>query len=155
MFVRPNHRPSPLSFHTPISWTPLLTTTALFSIITALVVVALDSRRPGAMPAPTAEATPSPAAAVYESPLKLKVSSQKQHIEIRWDHEASVIQKADKGLIKITEGEMSELIPLDRRELQDGYVAYTAMTNDVRIRLEIIASDGKSISESARVVAIP
>ncbi len=156
MFVKPNQRPSPLAFHSPISWTPLLTTTALFSIVTALVIVALDSGNPGAVSNSNPEATPPHASvAAYESPLKLKVSSQKQHVEIRWDHEASVIQKADKGILKITEGEMSELIPLDRRELGDGYVAYTALTNDVQIRLEVIGIDGKSVSESARVIAVP
>ncbi len=128
----------------------LLTTTALFSIGTAAVLVGLDSRQPATAAAASVQAT-----AGYESPLGLKVTSRKQQLEIRWDHALRAVLNGSKGVIKITEGEMTELIPLDRHDLQDGYVSYTAMTNDVRIRFEVNQPDGTSVTESARVVSIP
>jgi hypothetical protein len=151
-----NHAPvlvrkAPIAaFQDQVPWMRLLTTTALFSIVTGALLVALDSRRP---PAPTAPAVQT--AAQYESPLGLKVTTRKQQVEIRWNHDCQAVRGADKGFMKITEGEMTELIPLDRRDLQDGFVAYTAMTNDVRIRFEVNQRDGSSLTESARVVTIP
>jgi len=131
----------------PYSWMPLLATTALFSIATAAVI--MRSEFSHAVAAASVENT------VNQSPLGLKVASRKQQVDIRWDHECAAIVRADKGIMKITEGEMSEVIPLDRRDLRDGSVSYTPMTNDVRIRLEILGPGGASVSESARVVAIP
>lgn len=136
----------------PISWMGLLATTALFSIGTSAVLMGLDSRHPATAMAAAAAA---PATAAFASPLGLKVISRKQQVEIRWDHEKRAVLNAGKGLIKITEGEMTELIPLDLRDLRDGYVSYTSMTNDVRIRFEVSEADGTSVTESARVVAIP
>jgi hypothetical protein len=135
-------------FSEPISWMRLLTTTALFSIGTAAVLAGLDTRHPAA-------AAKVPATAGYESPLGLKVTSRKQQLEIRWDHALGAVLNGGKAVIKITEGEMTELIPMDRNDLQDGYVSYTPMTNDVRIRFEVNQADGTSVTESARVVAIP
>jgi hypothetical protein len=139
-----------ITFNEPMSWMRLLMTTALFSIATSAVVVGLESRHAATTAAAAAQIT-----AGYESPLGLKVTSRKQQLEIRWDHELRAVLNAGKGLIKITEGEMTELIPLDRGDLRDGYVSYTALTNDVRIRFEVNQADGTSVTESARVVAIP
>jgi hypothetical protein len=90
-----------------------------------------------------------------ESPLGLRVVVQTGQLEIRWDRELGAIQRAEQGQLTITEGEMSEVIPFNHFDLQDGYVAYTPMTNDVQIRLEVVGPGGASASESARVVAIP
>jgi hypothetical protein len=130
----------------PYSWMPLLATTALFSIATAGVILRSESRHSAAA---SVEHT------VQQSQLGLKVASHKQQVDIRWDHECPAIVHADKGIMKVTEGEMSEVIPLDRRDLRDGSVSYSPMTNDVRIRLEVMEPDGATVSESARVVAIP
>jgi hypothetical protein len=137
-------------FQDQVPWMRLLTTTALFSIVTGALLVGFDSRRP---PAPTAPAVQT--AVQYESPLGLMVTARKQQVEIRWNHDCQAVRGADKGSMKITEGEMTELIPLDRRDLQDGFVAYTAMTNDVRVRFEVTQRDRSSVTESARVVAVP
>jgi hypothetical protein len=128
----------------------LLTTTALFSIATSAILVALDSKHPAsAAPAPVQTTAP------YQSPLGLRVTARKQQVEIRWDHDSLAALKPVKGLVKITEGEITKLIPLDWRDLQDGYVSSAPLTNDVEVRFEITRADGSSVTESARVVAIP
>jgi hypothetical protein len=134
----------------PISWMRLLTTTALFSIATSAILVALDSKHP-------ASAAPAPVQtkAAYQSPLGLRVTARKQQLEIRWDRDSLAALKPVKGLVKITEGEMTKLIPLDWRDLQDGYIFYSLLTNNVGVRFEITREDGSSVTESARVVAIP
>ena len=126
-----------MAFSRPFSWIRVLTTTAVLSIGTVALLVGLDARHPTVPP------TAAPTVTVqYESPLGLRVTARKQQVEIRWDHSSRAVVGADKGLIRMIEGEMAELIPLDRRDLQDGYVAYTPMTNDVKIRLEVSERDG-------------
>ncbi len=133
-----------------VSWIRLLTTTALFSIATGAILMGLDSNH---VEAPAA--APAKTTAEYRSPLGLRVSARKQQVDIRWDHDLVARLPSNKGLMKITEGEMTKLIPLDSRDLQDGYVAYSALTNDVRVRLEVTCVDGTLVTESARVVVVP
>jgi len=140
------------TFRQPISWMGLLTTTAVFSIVTGAVVVGFDSKHPTSAAASTTVET---ASATSQSPLGLRVTSRKQQVEIRWDHNSRPVTNASKAVMKITEGETTELIRLDHRDLQDGFVSYTPMTKEVQVRFVVIAPDGTSVSESARVVAIP
>ena len=140
------------TFKQPISWMGLLTTTAVFSVVTGAVVVGFDSKRPTSAAASTTVET---ASATSQSPLGLRVTSRKQQVEIRWDHNSRPVTNASKAVMKITEGETTELIRLDHRDLQDGFVSYTPMTKEVQVRFVVIAPDGTSVSESARVVAIP
>jgi len=140
------------TFRQPISWMGLLTTTAVFSVVTGAVVVGFDSKHPTSAAASTTVET---ASATSQSPLGLRVTSRKQQVEIRWDHNSRPVTNASKAVMKITEGETTELIRLDHRDLQDGFVSYTPMTKEVQVRFDVIAPDGTSVSESARVVAIP
>ncbi len=136
-------------FREPIPWIRLLTTAALFSVATGALLIGPESRKPATPAAAAVQTTGG-----YESPLGLKVTSRKQQVEIRWDHDLPAMSHADKGLLKITEGAMTELVQLDQRDLRDGHVSYTAMTNAVGIRFEVVARDGTRVTESAQVVAI-
>jgi hypothetical protein len=121
----------------------LLITTALFSLATGAILMRLDFG-----PAvPTASAS-------QISQLGLRATAQKQQVEIRWDHVAVAALNPVKGLLKITEGDNIKLIPLDLRDLQDGFVSYQALTSEVRVNFEVTDASGGSVSESARVVAI-
>ena len=148
--LQSHHAPKPVSKRRQeASWTRLLITTALFSIATSAILVALGSKHP-------ASAAPAPVQTTsHQSPLGLRVTTRKQQVEIRWDHNSLAVLKPVKGLVKITEGEMTKLIPLDWRDLQDGSVSYAPLTNDVGVRFEITRADSSSVTESARVVAIP
>ena len=126
--------------HDTSSWMRLLITTALFSLVTGAILMGLD----------IGPATP----AAPLSQLGLRVSAQKQQVEIRWDHVAVAALNPVKGLLKITEGESNKSISLDRSDLQDGFVSYLASTNEVRVSFEVTEASGVSVSESARVVAI-
>jgi hypothetical protein len=143
-------KPRQAVYRGPIAWRRLLATTVLFSLATGAILVALESRHPEP---PGAEAAGNTAA--YQSPMGLRVAIRKQQVEIRWDHDLVAALKPGKGLIRITEGETTKLIPLDWRDLQDGSVSYKPLTSDVHVRFEIIEADGVGISESTRVVAIP
>jgi hypothetical protein len=138
------------SYQEQVTWMRLLATTALFSIATGAMLITLDSNH-----AATPITAPAKTAAEYRSPLGLRVTTRKQQVDIRWDHDSVAALKSGKGLLKIVEGQMAKLIPLDSRDLQDGYVSYTPLTNDVWVRLEVTRADGTSVSESARVVVVP
>jgi hypothetical protein len=127
----------------------LLATTALFTIVTGAILVALDSNHPATAAASTVVASTD------QSPLGLKVNIRKQQMEIRWDHDSVAALRPAKGLMKITEGETTKLIPMDWRDLQDGSVSYMPLTNDVRVRLDVTGADGFLVTESARAISVP
>jgi hypothetical protein len=128
----------------------LLTTAVLFTIATGAILIAWDSNRSNS-PAVASAVTE----AEHQSLLGLRVTTRKQQLDVRWDHDLVARLQSSKGLMKITEGEMTKLIPLDSRDLQDGSVSYAPLTNDVRVRFEVTLADGTLVTESARVVAVP
>jgi hypothetical protein len=85
----------------------------------------------------------------------LRVACKPQQVEVYWDHDSDVIHTAEKGVMRIWDGGISEVLPFDNRQLQDGSVVYRPQTNDVTVRLEVIGHDGHTISESVRAVAVP
>jgi hypothetical protein len=141
--------PQAIGFHSagePSSfWLRLLPTFALFGLVTAGIQMLWPSRTAGATQATSDEA----------SRLGLKVAVQPQQLEIHWDRRSTRILAAEKGVIEIAEGDVTEKIPIDSQDLRDGFVAYTPKTNDVSIRFEVSGADGDSTTESVRVVAIP
>jgi hypothetical protein len=143
-------KPRQAAYWEPIAWRRLLVTTALFSVVTAAILMALDSRHSAPPVAEPVENTTG-----SQSPMGLRVITRKQQMEIRWDHDLVAALRPGNGLMRITEGERTKLIPLDRRDLQDGSVSYTPLTSDVHVRFEIIGADGVRITESTRVAAIP
>jgi hypothetical protein len=133
-----------------IRWSRLLPTAAIAILGVGAIQMASDSKATvSAAQAPVSEA------AAYETPLGLKVTSRPHQLEIRWNRTASAVTAAAQGAISISEAGVTEAVPFDARELQEGYVAYTPKTNDVSIRLEVTARDGAATAESIRVVAIP
>ena len=128
-------------------WLRLLPTFALFAVVTAGIQL---------LPSPWPRTTQTAEIASGDaSPLGLNVAVQPQQLDIRWNHSSTQILAAEKVVLEIMEGDVSEKIPLDRQERRDGYVAYTPKTNDVYVRLVVNAADNKSSTESVRVVAIP
>jgi hypothetical protein len=140
-----------------IRWSRLWPTAAL--VVTGIVAIQAVWNSRGTTSAdsapPVEVTTPATAAATYETPLGLKVSSEPHLLEIRWNRAASAIAASVKGTMRISEAGVTEAVPVDARELREGFVAYTPKTNDVGIRFEVTAADGAATTESIRVVAIP
>jgi hypothetical protein len=132
-------------------WLRLLPTIAVAIVAIILPSVLLDSRKPAATQ-PAAPVVPPPN---YDRPLGLKVTSKSQQVEILWDHGSKAIQEADKAVLRITDGNVTEAVPFDSRQLQDGALVYKPWTNDVSVRMEVNERDGRQVSESIRVVATP
>ncbi|MBZ5609046.1 MAG: hypothetical protein LAP38_12365 [Acidobacteriia bacterium] len=137
-------------------WARLLPTAALAIASVVLLLVLGDRGRTAVRTAPAAESVTTPAtAASYASPLGLRVTSKPQQLQVYWNRDAAAIHDASKGVMKVSDGEVSEVIPFDVRQLQDGYLVYRPQTNDVSVRLEVDQRNGQPVSESVRVVAMP
>ena len=134
----------------PRRWLRLMPTigVAMFAIVLAGFILDVNSARQ----AKKLSAAPS---SVDSSPLGLSVTSESQQLEILWNHTSSAIHDAENATIRISDGDLSEAVPFDARQLQDGSLVYRPRTNDVSIRMEVHERDGKQVSESMRAVAIP
>lgn len=130
----------------PIRWWKLLPTAALFT----LGAIAAQSAWDGHAAARTA--APAAIVADYDAPLGLEVASRSHQLEIRWNHSAQAVRAAERAEMMITEGGVTEVIPIEKDQLLDGSVAYTPQTNDVSIRIQLKAADGSATSESIRAV---
>ena len=100
-------------------------------------------------------ATPAPAAVSIPTGLGLTVTSRPHQLEIRWNRQSAAIAESARGVMKITESGISQVVPFDQRELREGYVAYTPTTSDVSIRFEVTGKDGSTTTDSIRSIAIP
>jgi hypothetical protein len=131
-------------------WWQLLPTAALFTLGTIAAQTALDRKA-------VTPVSPSEITASYEAPLGLKVTSLPHQLQVRWNHDSPAIRAAEKGEIRIAEGDVvvTQVIPIDRQQLLNGYVAYTPLTNDVSISFEVKTPDGRRTTESIRAVAMP
>ena len=87
--------------------------------------------------------------------LGLQVVSREKQLEIHWNHDATPIRNAAKGVMRISDGGVQEVMEFDATQLRDGAVAYSPTSNDVTVRLEVNSVDGTTSSESIRSVAIP
>jgi hypothetical protein len=131
-----------------IRWSRLLPTAALMVICIGALQLATNSNR-------TVAAAPALTEPGNETRLGLTLTTRPHQLEIRWNRESAAIAACDKGVMRITDNGITEVVPFDQGQLRDGYVAYTPKTNDVSIRLEVTGQDGGATSESIRSVAIP
>ncbi len=141
-------------------WLRLLPTTALATLAVVTAILLADSRQnPAAASTAKAQmvsqAQPAPPVKTYDSPLGLRVTSKPEQLQVYWDRDSPPVRHAVKGVMQVSDGDLSEMIPFDTRQLQDGYLAYRPVTNDVSVRLELEQDGGQRVSESVRVVATP
>jgi hypothetical protein len=130
----------------PSVWLRLLLSLGFLAILAGAIQMFWPSQSPNAPPAKGATAADI-------SPLGLKVTSRPHQLEIRWNHDSAQILGAEKAIISISEGDLTERIPVNSQELREGYVAYSPRTSEVNIHFEAIGPGGRITTESVRVVA--
>ena len=143
-----------------IRWSHLLPTAALVVIgICAIQIATSPKHSVSAAPAQSlsgaSEASFGPSSSNVPGVLGLNVTARPRQLEVRWNSEADSIKQSERGVMKITDNGVTQVIPISERELRDGYVAYTPTTNDVRITFDVTTPGGKTVTESIRAVAIP
>lgn len=144
----PNLEPRPSLAKEAIRWWQLLPTVALFTVGTLAIQTSLEARS-------GTPVTVAGIAARSETALGLKVTLVANKLEIRWKHNSKAIQSAERAVMKISEpGALAtEVVPIDKRQLLTGYVAYTPLTNDISIQFDVKESDGSTTTESVSVEA--
>ena len=125
-------------------WFRLVPTIGFFILGTA-VLESVTTGSPPSLPV---------ARPVRESTLGFMVASRSHELEIFWNRDAPQVAGAEKATLKIYDGNVTEVVNLDRNDLHDGFVAYIPKTNDVGVRFEV-SEHGATTTESARIVAVP
>jgi hypothetical protein len=140
---------SSIRFTSSVPWVRLLPTAAL-----AILTVVLGNAVVDAWRAPTAHATVVTASR-NSSPLKLRAWMGDEQMEISWDHDSAVVKEAEHAMLEILDGEVTESVPFESKQLQDGVLVYRPHTNDVSVRMEVEGHAGQKITESVRAVRRP
>jgi hypothetical protein len=78
----------------------------------------------------------------------LSMVQKGESLHLRWDREAPAIRFADRGRLRIQDGQYSKSVDLDRGALQNGSVIYPPVSDSVTLRLEIVTKSGSSLVET-------
>ncbi|MGH9628105.1 MAG: hypothetical protein ACRD7E_07165, partial [Bryobacteraceae bacterium] len=93
-----------------------------------------------------------PQASAVASPIGLKVERDGNDLLMSWNRSANGITTAQRGVLSITDGYDRKSMDLDTRQLQTGRVLYSPVSRDVFFEFEVFLPDGRSLSESIRVL---
>ena len=80
--------------------------------------------------------------------LSLSATPSAGSIHVRWDRASPVIQKAQRGVLVITENSKQKSVALDAGYLRNGSVIYRRASDNVRFRLEVFTSENVSVCET-------
>lgn len=83
----------------------------------------------------------------------LKVEPSGQDLQVEWNQNADVPDRAVGGLLTITDGSSRLERDLDPSELRSGKILYTPVTDDVVVRLQQVnMNSARPVSETVRIV---
>ena len=85
--------------------------------------------------------------------LTVHLTDSAAQLRIAWDREAGPIRDAKVGYVEIGDGGQVERVDLDARQLQIGYVNHQRQSNQVTVRLVVMADGGAPVEDVARFVA--
>ncbi len=80
--------------------------------------------------------------------LMLTVIEYGDNLHLSWDRQAGAIADAERGEVKIIDGEQSRTIALSAAQLRQASIVYRKVTPRVRFRLEVFLKNRRSVSES-------
>jgi hypothetical protein len=126
-------------------WLPVFNTAAIAMILTGTGVVALENSHGAPLHLGGERQRAS-----QESVLGLQATARAGQVVIQWNRQAPAILGAQKAVLRIQDGGMTDVTHLDPRQLRDGSVAYKPSTTNVDIRLDVKTGDGSTETESAQ-----
>jgi hypothetical protein len=80
--------------------------------------------------------------------LNLSVSKQGNDLLVKWDRTALATRTASKGSLTIEDGNYRKVVQWSAQDLQSGSVVYPPVSNNVKIRLEVVLSGRDSLVET-------
>jgi TonB family protein len=84
--------------------------------------------------------------------LALRIERSGGQLVLQWNREAEVLLDAQRATLTIVDGDHTEEVPVEPAQLRSGSIVYAPATGDVLFRLEVVSREGKSVSESVRVL---
>jgi len=130
-----------------VPWVRLIPTMGVAILTVVLLNAAVD-----AWHAPAGRASLPPP---NTSRLHLRARMGAEQMEVSWDHDSAAIREAERGNLQILDGDVTESVPFEPAQLQDGVLVYRPRSNDVSVRMEVSERSGEKISESVRAVRTP
>jgi TonB family protein len=124
------------------AWIPLSIGAAILSGVLLATLWRHVSHSGSASPSAAAVA-PAPSLI----PIHLNVKREGPEWNLTWNQASELIERADRGAIRIYDGPSSWELPLDRNELRTGSIRYLPKSGQVKFQLQIFLSNG-SVSES-------
>ena len=97
--------------------------------------------------------TKPPAAGPAPLAMALRVTLENGSLHLRWDRNSPLVRNAAAGIVWIDDGEKQRRLDLRPADLTEGSIQYWPSSSEVRFRLELLASQGKT--ESVRAAGIP
>jgi hypothetical protein len=81
--------------------------------------------------------------------IGLQVSRAQDTVRLTWNHSAAAIQKADRGILLIREGELTRELQIAAPELKSGSILYHHLGPEVLFRMELLLTDSRRLVETA------
>jgi hypothetical protein len=89
------------------------------------------------------------------TPVGLYAQEEGRQLVILWNHQASTIQRADRGVLVLVDGGESREVPLTAEELRTGSVTTVRQAEDVEVRLALFEGVALLGEEVTRFVGLP
>jgi TonB family protein len=86
-------------------------------------------------------------------PITLRVTLENGSLHLHWDRNSALVRTAAAGIIWIDDGATQRRLDLQPADLTGGRIQYWPSSNEVRFRMELLASTGSS--PTLRATGIP
>jgi hypothetical protein len=84
--------------------------------------------------------------------LNLRLELEGELLEITWDPNATKLE-GKKATITITDKSSAKAVQIDQTQIRAGRIYYRPPTGDLGVRMEVVAADGQTVSESVQMVS--
>lgn len=95
------------------------------------------------------------AASASPDVLALRLLDAQGHLRIEWNRASSMVERAHRGVLYITDAGMKTEIPLDTEAVHRGGVTYRRLSEDVSVRLAVFRNEQQMAQEMATYVGPP
>jgi hypothetical protein len=86
-----------------------------------------------------------------EDPYVLDLTAKKEGeaVHLKWNRQAPVLNKAQSGILTISDGDHHTNITLETADMRSGSLVYRNITDSVTFRLEVFTTGRNSLAETA------
>jgi len=97
---------------------------------------------------------PAPSKQVDPYALGMSMARSGDSLLVKWNLDAPAVQKAQRAVLTIFDGDTRKSVDLALDDLARGGVLYRNHAESVRVRLEVFHSDARTVTESAEIKVV-